>query len=191
MKLHEAMVHLREQLRVQVETFVVQARAVDEMDRELLDARDRALRLHHTTKKLKDGAEKLSSELELILHHQDAMHEALSALERQVEEDGGAFPDHPSERLQAYALFEQLDRELNDTRLLLDDTIERVNSRANRAPHPGRGAPTPSLNQVNILDMVNILDVHLSAFQYLEQNGKKVEDALQEADHLLGQPRAP
>ena len=114
------------------------------------------------------------------------MHEALSALERQVEEDGSAFPDHPSERLQAYALFEQLDRELNDTRLLLDDTIERVNSRANRAPHPGRGEPAPSLNQ-----LVNILDVHLSAFQYLEQNGKKVEDALQEADRLLGQPRAP
>ena len=185
-KLHDAMVHLRQQLADQVNTFVGQARAVDAMDRELLEARDRALRLHHTTKKLKDGAEKLSSELELILHHQDAMHEALSALERQVEEDGSAFPDHPSERLQAYALFEQLDRELNDTRLLLDDTIERVNSRANRAPHPGLGAPTPSLNQ-----LVNILDVHLSAFQYLEQNGKKVEDALQEADRLLGQPRAP
>ena len=70
MKLHDAMVHLRNQLHVQVETFVKQAHEVDVMDRELLDARDRALRLHHTTKKLKDGAEQLSSELELILHHQ-------------------------------------------------------------------------------------------------------------------------
>ena len=185
-KLHDAMVHLREQLAKQVVTFVHQARAVDEMDHKLLEERDRALRLQLTTKKLKDGAGKLASELELILHHQDAMDEALSALEKEVEEQGRAYPDHPSDRQQAYALFEHLDRELNNTRLLLDDTIERVNSRANRAPHPGLGAPTPSLNQ-----LVNVLDVHLSAFQYLEQQGKEVEDALQQADRLLGQPRAP
>ena len=43
------------------------------------------------------------------------MHAALSALERRVEEEGRAFPDRPSERQQAYALVDDLDKKLADT----------------------------------------------------------------------------
>ena len=66
----------RMQLSGQVTKFVKQARAVDQMDRELIVQRDRALRLAVSTKRLKQGAEALSTELELILHHQDEMNDA-------------------------------------------------------------------------------------------------------------------
>jgi len=100
----------------------------------------------------------------------------------QVEAEGRNFPDRPSERRQAYELVESLDRELHDTRGLLNDTLERVNTGGSGGG--GRGGPSAQLAQ-----MVHVLDVHLSAFQYLDHNSKKVEAALAQADHLLSQLR--
>ena len=102
--------------------------------------RDRSLKLQLTTAKLKKGTESLSSELELILFHQDEMHAAISELERRVQEEGRSFPDRPGERQQAYALVEGLDSQIADTRRLLSErcaaTCARPCARPRTRPRP-------------------------------------------------------
>ena len=75
-KLADTMDEFRVKLGAQVNRFVAQAREVDQLDRELVVQRDRALKLQLTSSKLRKGTESLSNELELILHHQDEMHAA-------------------------------------------------------------------------------------------------------------------
>ena len=111
------------------------------------------------------------------------MHAALSTLERKVEEEGRAFPDRPGERQQAYALVEELDARIADTRSVLTTAISQVN--AHRVNGDGAGGGGGALARV-----VSVLDVHLSAFQYLEQNGAKLDAALSQADRLLSQQPA-
>ena len=185
----------RLRLGSQVNTFVEQAGRVDTMDRELVVQRDRALRLQLASQKLRKGTDDLMSELELILHHQDEMHAALSQLERKVEEEGRSFPERPSERQQAYALVEDLDRKLSDTRTVLAESIQQLNSRTGGDANGyagvgggGAGAPAgpPALSR-----MVHVLDVHLNAFQFLEANSVKLDAALSQADSLLAQPHHP
>jgi len=166
-----------------VNEFVAQAKQVDQWDRELIVQRDRALRLQQQTSMLSQGADAISSELELILHHQDEMHAALSELERKVEEEGRSFHDRPGERQQAYALVESLDRELADTRSLLTDTIKQVN-----ASSPAEDASGGSGTQLS--QLVQVLDSHLSAFQWLDANSNQLEQQLSRADTMLsGFPR--
>ena len=78
----------RKTLGEQVNRFTAQAVELDRRDRELVAARDRALRLQLTASKLEQGTEALTAEIELILQHQDQLHSALSTLERRVEEEG-------------------------------------------------------------------------------------------------------
>ena len=136
----------------------------------------------------------LNSEIELILHHQDEMHAALSELERKVEAEGRAFPDRPGERQQAYALAEELDKQIADTRALLTNSISKLNERNGTANGAVDGVPPPSAasngggdSQLNRI--VHVLDVHLNAFQYLETNATKLDSALAQADKLLVQPQ--
>jgi len=157
---------------------------VDKFDRELVVKRDRALQLQLNTAALRQGTEGLGSEIELVLRHQDEMHAALSELERQVEEEGRAYADEPGERQRAYALVEDLDRQLADTRALLTDSIGRLNART-----AGGGPDTDGQQSGQLARMVRVLDVHLNAFQYLESNTLKLDHALETADKLLAQPR--
>ena len=87
-KLADIMEGFRKTLGEQVNRFTAQAVELDRRDRELVAARDRALRLQLTASKLEQGTEALTAEIELILQHQDQLHSALSTLERRVEEEG-------------------------------------------------------------------------------------------------------
>jgi len=173
-KLADAMGEFRLSLGTQVNRFVEQARLVDQVDRQLVLQRDRALRLDLATQRLKSGTEGLYSELELILQHQDEMHAALAALEAKVDDESRAFAAQPGERQQAYQLVETLDRQLADTRALLTETASRINA---------RGAPGAEGGELS--SMVRVLEVHLNAFQYLEANATKLDSVLGEADALL------
>ena len=186
----------RLRLGSQVNVFVDQAQRVDQLDRELVVERDRALRLQLTAQRLRKGTDDLTSELELILRQQDEMHAALSALERRVEDEGRSFPDRPSERQQAYALVEALDKKLGDTRSLLSESISRLNSSRGGVDvlgitgsgdsHAAGGVGSDPLSRV-----VQVLDVHLNAFQFLESNAVKLDQALSQADTMLAAPRHP
>ena len=64
----------------------------------------------------------------------------------QVEAEGRNYPDRPSERQEAYALVEALDREISDARSLLQETIESVNETSSDAA--AVGGPARQLAQM-------------------------------------------
>ena len=66
-KLLDIMDDFRIKLAEQVNKFTTQALEVDERDRQLIQQRDRALKLNETTLRLKQNATALNAELELIL----------------------------------------------------------------------------------------------------------------------------
>ena len=101
---------------------------MDQWDRTLIKQRDRALQLHDTATRLKQGATQVNTELEAILLHQEEMHLALSELEKKVEAEDRKY-DQPSDRQEAYALVEKLDTELSETKELLNDTVDRLNAK--------------------------------------------------------------
>ena len=107
--------------------FAAQAREVDAWDRKTLEQRDRALALHETTERLKQGNTAINAELEAMLLHQEEVHAALSELEKKVAAEV-ASPRAPSERQQVYTLVEGLDRDLADTRADVDALVERLNA---------------------------------------------------------------
>lgn len=94
----------------------------------------------------------MNAELEIILQHQDEMHNALAELEKKVEAEARNTAERPSERQQAalspphclcpsvvretsmtsgwqaYALVDPLDKELSETKDMLTATVERLSS---------------------------------------------------------------
>ena len=66
----------RGQVGEQVTKFAAQAREVDAWDRKTLEQRDRALALHETTERLKQGNTAINAELEAMLLHQEEVHAA-------------------------------------------------------------------------------------------------------------------
>lgn len=177
-KLVDLMDGFRSRLGAQVNAFSAQAVKVDQWDRALIKQRDRALQLHETTVRIKQGAAAVNAELELILQHQDEMHNALAELEKKVEAEARQVADRPSDRQQAYALVEALDKELAETKDLLAATVERLNMQR-RAESAERGSAHTALSQ-----MVHVLDVHLNAFQWLETQSDALEECLRQADAI-------
>mgnify|MGYP002831025747 CR=1 FL=1 len=88
------------QVGEQVTKFAAQAREVDAWDRKTLEQRDRALALHETTERLKQGNTTINAELEAMLLHQEEVHAALSELEKKVAAEV-ASPRAPSSALRA------------------------------------------------------------------------------------------
>ena len=157
----------RLKLGEQVNDFTEQAVAVDRWDRQLIEQRDRALGLHEGCATLKLHAAALNAELELILQRQDEMHGALSVLEKKVDKETRLLPPRAGERQQAYELAEGLDKELGEMRETLNATVERLNKR--RALE-STGAAAGQLAQ-----LVQVLNVHLNAFQWLDSQGADLD----------------
>uniref|UniRef100_A0A7S3BT10 Nucleoporin NSP1-like C-terminal domain-containing protein n=1 Tax=Haptolina ericina TaxID=156174 RepID=A0A7S3BT10_9EUKA len=175
--------HFHTKLGEQVNSFTKQAGEIDKWDRALIQQRDRALQLHDTTTRLQQGATAINTELELILQHQDEMHNALTVLEKKVENEARQFADRPSDRQQAYALVESLDKELSETKDLLSDTVDRLNKQ--RHTESAKDSEQAALAQ-----MVSVLDVHLNAFLWLEQQSNQLEEALGQVDALATDQQA-
>jgi len=177
-KLVDLMDKFRAQLGAQVNAFTAQAVKVDEWDRSLIKQRDRALQLHESTLRLKQDADAVNAELEIILQHQDEMHNALAELEKKVEAEARNTAERPSERQQAYALVESLDKELSETKDMLTATVERLSSQR-RAESAEKGSAHTALSKI-----MHVLDVHLNAFQWLEAQSDSLEDCLRRADMI-------
>jgi len=174
----------RQRLGEQVNVFTTQASQVELWDRQIIEQRDMALRLHETTTNLKQGAASLNAELELVLQRQDEMHEALAELERKVMQEAGAVSalERPSERQQAYMLAESLDKELGEMRETLTDAVETLNAR--------RAADAAEPASLELAQMVRVLDVHLNAFKWLDSQAEGLDDALRRVDILMADPGA-
>ena len=180
-KLLDIMDDFRIKLAEQVNKFTTQALEVDERDRQLIQQRDRALKLDETTRRLKQNATALNAELELVLQRQDEMHAALRELELKVEEEASHFRhlERPSERQQAYQLAEHLDAELGQTREELAECVEQLN--AQRQAEAGGGEAT------RLAQLVEVMDVHVNALHYLESQSDKLDATLQQVALLGGQ----
>ena len=179
-KLLDIMDDFRLRLGDQVNTFTQQALEVDERDRQLIQERDRVLQLTDTTQRLKQNAAALNAELELILQRQDEMHAALAALEKKVEDEAAHFRqlERPSERQRAYQLAEHLDTELGQTREELAECVEQLNHQ--------RQAEAGADDAHKLAQLVEVMDVHLNALNYLESQSNKLDATLQQADAMLG-----
>jgi len=179
-KLLDIMDDFRLRLGEQVNTFTQQALEVDERDRQLIQERDRVLQLTDTTQRLKQNAAGLNAELELILQRQDEMHAALAALEKKVEEEAAHFRqlERPSERQRAYQLAEHLDTELGQTREELAECVGQLNQQ--------RQAEAGADDAHKLAQLVEVMDVHLNALNYLESQSNKLDATLQQADAMLG-----
>jgi len=114
-----------------------------------------------------------------VLQRQDAMHAALSELEKEVEAKAATLPERPSERQQAYELAEALDRETGEMRALVDATVQRLNTRRQAAEAPDHAAE-------HLSQMVHVLDVHLHAFQWLDSQADTLDLQLRQVNALVG-----
>mmetsp|Transcript_4706 Transcript_4706/g.15213 ORF Transcript_4706/g.15213 Transcript_4706/m.15213 type:complete len:190 (+) Transcript_4706:383-952(+) len=173
----------RTRLGEQVNLFSAQAAQVEAWDRKLIEQRDRALTLHESTARLKRGAASLNAELELVLQRQDELHAALTELERRVaSEVRVAGSGAPSERQAAYELAEEVDKELGEMRETLTDAVEALNgARAAEAAEP----PDAELART-----VRVLDVHLSAFKWLDEQAGGLDEDLRRVDALMADEAA-
>jgi len=180
-KLLDIMDDFRIKLAEQVNKFTTQALQVDERDRQLIQQRDRALKLDETTRRLKQNATALNAELELVLGRQDEMHAALRELESKVEEEANHFRhlERPSERQQAYQLAEHLDAELGQTREELAECVEQLNAQ--------RQAEAGGQEAHRLAQLVEVMDVHVNALHYLEGQSDKLDATLQQVSLLGGQ----
>ena len=90
---------------------------------------------------------------------------------------------------------EDLDRQIADTRNVLTQSIEALNARngaggKKEAMDISDGNGTVGGGPTQFQHIVHVLDVHLNAFHYLEENAKKLDVNLEKADRLLvSQPR--
>jgi len=176
-KLIDIMELFRGQVGEQVTKFAAQAREVDAWDRKTLEQRDRALALHETTERLKQGNTAINAELEAMLLHQEEVHAALSELEKKVAAEV-ASPRAPSERQQVYTLVEGLDRDLADTRADVDALVERLNAARDADGMVGAAQ--------HLGKLVRAMDVQVNAFEWLEAEQAKLDAQLAGLDTQLG-----
>ena len=142
---------------------------MDAWDRKTLEQRDRALALHETTERLKQGNTAINAELEAMLLHQEEVHAALSELEKKVAAEV-ASPRAPSERQQVYTLVEGLDRDLADTRADVDALVERLNAARDADGMVGAAQ--------HLGKLVRAMDVQVNAFEWLEAEQAKLDAQL-------------
>jgi len=157
--------------------FTSQALLVDKWDRQMIQERDRVIELRQTSSRLKQGAASINAELEVILQRQDEMHLALSELEKKVEVEAQVLPEGLSARQQAYDLVESLDKELGEMREALTATVDDLKERRQAEAQGGSGQ--------QLAQMVQVLDVHLSAFQWLDTQSQSLEESLRQVDQLM------
>jgi len=167
-------------LAEQTAAFSQEASTVESWDALICSNRAAIVTLHDDVLRVREAHEEVEAELELVLQHQDALHAHLlkveAALDDELAHDSNPLDRSATERQEAYRLAEEVDSELAESARLLAAAIATLNRRpsvaasAHTDPSAVGGVAGGELGA-----LVEVLDAHLSALQWVEARSQGVQ----------------
>jgi len=167
------------ELETHVQSFVSQAVQVAAWDSAMLDNFKKIVQLQNQVRNVQAAQTQLHALLATIQAHQQECHQMLDQLESQVEALPPRANPAPEEmrREEAFALAEQIDRDLLNMSDALASTVSSLNASTERSL-----APTNPLSSV-----LKILNVHQDALGWLDGTARDVSASLAQTQRAVQQ----
>lgn len=168
-----------QELEQDVAYFTNLAVQVGRWDRQLLETGDKILTLHGEVQKVQVQQKELDSNLVMIESQQNDLQSMLDGIEKQVQSlynsDSPNFTSADEERSNAYQLAEDVTRQLDQMSGTLKDMINKLNTSYESSVDPNN----------KITQIVQILNVHLGALHWIDQQTSELQQNIQVASKQL------
>jgi len=170
------------QLEKQVTKFRSQAVEIGQWERKLLENGNKIFKLYDEVDRVQSEQKTLDSNLEKINTQQQELDRTLTALDEKVTKllatKLAQPPASKDAREKAHKQAEDLNAQLDNMSIKLNALVDKIN----RAQSRNGGTDSSPVNQI-----VEILNTHLHALQWVDQHTSVLHDKLKEAEKQFAQ----